>query len=237
MSNDQLLVSYNNDQKIKDLYVNRMKSHIQQDQLKQGETGSKGCLTWCTLNHYDHEQFSKELGVDLWIPKMLDKIFEGMQSDKSEKFSLDILEAIHKGIRKKDTDMIRTKILYFILTEILPKKYQTEKQTTIIISKFEETIKGVTFTHQAWCAAAAAAATAYADAATVADAVDATVAAADASSSIIAAATATAATASYAAAAAAASSAADVASYAADRQLLFEKIGIKLVELFQDCKI
>ncbi|MCZ6583062.1 MAG: hypothetical protein O6761_07835 [Thaumarchaeota archaeon] len=160
-------VSYQNDQKIKDKYVNRMKLHIQNDELKQRKTGENctGCLVWCTLDNYSYSQFSKELGVDFWIPTMLDKVFEGMKPTKAQEFSLKILEAIPKGIIKKDTDLIRLKILHFLLTKILPKKYQTKKETAKIISMFEEAIKGVTITYQHWRVAADAAYAAYAAAA------------------------------------------------------------------------
>ncbi len=166
----QKLLSYHGDPKIKQKVVSRMKAHIAADELKQGETGNngKGCLVWCAIDIYDHELFSEKLGVDLWIPKFLDRVFEGMTPNKAQQFSLRFFETLPEGKTKKDTDLIRLKILHYILTEILPKKYQKQKNTAKIISMFEQAITGVTITSEQWRAATTAATAATTTAATTA---------------------------------------------------------------------
>jgi hypothetical protein len=130
-----------------------MDRHIWNHELVQGETGevdNQGCLVWCTINKYDHKCFSDKLGLDRWIPLFLDIMFEGMCDEKAEYFSLAILKAIPVGLSKSQTNKICLKILFYMLTTILPKNYQAQKETSKIITLFKKQIAGDAITDKQW---------------------------------------------------------------------------------------
>jgi hypothetical protein len=94
------MISFHGDQKIKDKYVERMRAHIDADNLIRGEgwTGTKGCAVGCTLERYDHAAYETEIGLPRWIAKLEDRLFERMNLEKSKTFPLIFLESIPLGV-------------------------------------------------------------------------------------------------------------------------------------------
>lgn len=212
------ILSYNNSLKIKEKYVSRMKNCIDAHELIQDvmRNNDKDWVGLFILDKCDNKSFSDELQLDLWIPKLLERIFKGMKLKMALKFSLYILQTIPVGIDKSKTDMIKVQLIYYALTEILPKKYQVN-ETAKIISIIKDTLKGITMPPQLWADVSTAA---YGVAATDKDADTAmafysTGAAADGNIDAV----------TYC-----------VADINSDKQLSFDKMGNKLIELFQEYK-
>lgn len=53
------MLTFNNDPKIKEHYVNRVRMHQAADEIVQGTTweNGKGCAVGCTLHQYSHAAF------------------------------------------------------------------------------------------------------------------------------------------------------------------------------------
>ena len=83
-------ISYHGDQKIKEKYVNRMKDHIEKNELVRGIGWNKqkntGCAVGCTLNKYNHACYQNELGLPEWLARLEDALFEGMSLKKSKTY-------------------------------------------------------------------------------------------------------------------------------------------------------
>lgn len=100
-----MMLSFHNDQAIKHKYVDRMRAHINADNLIRG-TGwkdGKGCAIGCTLENYDHKQYEIELGIPEWLARVKDKLHEGMSVKKSKKdrWPQLFLESILPGVSEK----------------------------------------------------------------------------------------------------------------------------------------
>lgn len=54
----ETLLSYHNDQAVKDKYVARFARHREMDQVIQGQgfENGRGCFVGCTLDAYDHSR-------------------------------------------------------------------------------------------------------------------------------------------------------------------------------------
>lgn len=146
--------AFQNKQSLKQEIVSRMKEHIKLDQLVQGtgydESLGKGCAVGCSINCYNHQSFADTLDVDLWIPQIYDNLHEGINVKHIAKFNLDFLNSIPVGMSKEQSDMVRLKLFYFILTKIIPSKFQKYKEIAAIIDLFKQSIKGVTVTRKQW---------------------------------------------------------------------------------------
>ena len=108
--------AFNNDPKLKEFYVNRMKSHAEADEIIQGtgwENG-KGCFIGCTLHEYDHKKFESEGIGPEWLGHLADKIFEGLSNDKAKEFARDFYPAMKVGV---DLEQVKKDFLIFILEE------------------------------------------------------------------------------------------------------------------------
>lgn len=65
----ETLLSYHNDQEVKDSLILRMEKHSEMDEIIQGATGrnGKGCTVWCALNNgklkegYSHSAFETKV--------------------------------------------------------------------------------------------------------------------------------------------------------------------------------
>ncbi len=112
------MISFHDDQKIKDKYVSRVEAHIKADHLIRGEgwTGNKGCAVGCTLEKYDHQAYETELGVPEWLARVEDTLFEGMGEKKSRTWPKDFLEAIPIGV---DLGRVKPKFLIMVLESVL----------------------------------------------------------------------------------------------------------------------
>ena len=149
-----MLQAFKNKQSLKQEIVSRMEEHIKLDQLVQGtgydESSGKGCAVGCSINCYDHHSFADTLDVDIWIPQIYDQLHEGIDVKHITKFNLDFLNSIPIGMSKKESDLVRLKLFYFMLTQIIPSKFQKYKEIAAIIDLFKQSIEGVTVTKQQW---------------------------------------------------------------------------------------
>jgi hypothetical protein len=148
------ILAFHNKQSLKQETVSRMKEHIKLDQLVQGtgynKSSGKGCAVGCAIDCYDHQTFADKLGVDLWIPYFYDMIHEGLSSSKFEKFVINFLNSIPVGMSKEQSDLIKLKLFYFMLTKIIPYKFQKYKEIADIIDLFKQSIEGVNVTREQW---------------------------------------------------------------------------------------
>lgn len=94
------MLSFHNDQEIKEKYLNRVIKHRELDNLIQGtgwENG-KGCAVGCTLENYDHSRYPIELGLPEWLARLEDRIFEGLPRKEAILWPERFLESIPVGI-------------------------------------------------------------------------------------------------------------------------------------------
>jgi len=113
-SHIQTLSAYHGSEEVKAKYVNRMKAHIEADELDRGigfENG-RGCAVGCTLNKYDHSAFPSELGIPEWAAYLLDTLHENTSDDVWPTLSLRFLCAIKPGA---NLEPVRNHIHLFIL--------------------------------------------------------------------------------------------------------------------------
>ena len=110
----EALSAYHGDQAIKDKYIQRMKAHMDADELIRGtgfENG-KGCAVGCTLNKYKHSAFPDELGVPEWAAHLLDTLHESTSDKVWPTLSMRFLTAITPGA---NLESVRHEINLFIL--------------------------------------------------------------------------------------------------------------------------
>lgn len=94
------MLSYHNDQAVKEKYVARFAKHREMDQVIQG-TGfdnDRGCFVGCTLDAYNHSRFPIELGWPEWLARLADVIFEGLPKEEAAQFGTDLLDSVPIGI-------------------------------------------------------------------------------------------------------------------------------------------
>src|SRR3990167_11066658 len=110
------LLSFHNDQKVKEKYVKRLEEHHKLDQIIQKETwkSGRGCAVGCTLEKYDHKAYETELGLPEWLARLEDTLFEGLPANKAPKFAVDFLTSIPVGV---NLDRVKWKFCSFILKE------------------------------------------------------------------------------------------------------------------------
>lgn len=233
-----ILLSFHNDNKIKEKYLNRVKEHREADNIIQGSgwINGKGCAIGCTLECYDHYKYPTELGIPVWIAKLEDGIFEGLSNEDAMEWPEIFLESIPVGV---DLNKISFSFLAYIVElgiekvnkNIFKKQYNTIK---VILNK----LKANKIPTDKEIKSAAAAAHAAYDAYDAHAAIHASYAAVDAAYAAHVAAHASAHSATYSAAHAAAHAAAYSAAHAAvdaafEDKKTYKKISEKLVELFK----
>jgi hypothetical protein len=170
--------AFNNDQKLKDKYVARVKAHYDADEIVQGVywQDGKGCAVGCTLEHDNsgvsiHRRMEDELGIPRMIARLEDRIFEGLSNGEAKKFPLRFLEAITPGA---DLSLVVPKFFVWLLTDTedgVIKFAQPDGKEAIqhVADLYQQKIEGKTVIEEQWRAAYA-----YADvAASAADAADA----------------------------------------------------------------
>jgi len=63
------MIAFNGDANLKARYLDRVKAHIEADEIIQGtywENG-KGCSMGCTVHSDSHAQYEKELFIPEWL--------------------------------------------------------------------------------------------------------------------------------------------------------------------------
>jgi len=110
------LLSFHNDEKIKQKYVERLEAHAKADEFIKGgywENG-KGCAVGCTIHSDSHRAYETELGIPEWLARLEDVLFEGLDNRDAKTFAVDFLISIPVGV---DLNPIKWKFCAYILKE------------------------------------------------------------------------------------------------------------------------
>ena len=246
------MLTYHNDVKIKEFYINRIEQHSKADEIIQGvywENG-KGCAVGCTIHGDEHCKYEDELGIPQILAILEDKIFENLPNELAKTWPKRFLSAIKVGI---DLSKVWPKFAIFLLTDstqcnsrhpqcsIVAKAFQDEINGKRIdwttIRKSADAAYAAAVAAAAYDASAASAASAYASSASAASAYasSASAASAYASSASAASAASASASAAYAVSAVYAASAASAASDAAQQRAYISQ-SEKLIELLGECE-
>ena len=166
---------------LKKVYVQRVKMHIELDEIIHGRywENGKGCAVGCTIHGSDHSAYERELGIPRILARLEDRIFEGMRNGDSKEFPLRFLSAIEPGA---DLSLVWYQFAHWLLVDPedgVIKYAKTDKSKnaiTEVASLFNRAQRGLTVERAEWDGARRNAYAAYADA----DAAYAAYAAADA---------------------------------------------------------
>ena len=126
--------TFNDDQKLKDLFLKEAKEHQRADRYLQGtyekdtEDGWKGCAVGCaikTLNdklgkdyaHNNHAALEQELGIPEWLWRLEDNIFEHLPKDKAMQWPVRFIEALPVGKTKEEMDRVKWQFQMSLLKE------------------------------------------------------------------------------------------------------------------------
>lgn len=103
------MLSFHNDQQIKEKYLNRVRKNRELDNivLGIGLKNGKGCAVGCTLENYDHSRYLIELGIPEWLAYLEDRIFENLSNEESIIWPELFLSSINIGI---DLEPIKHKL-------------------------------------------------------------------------------------------------------------------------------
>ena len=95
------LRAYHGKQEIKDKYLQRMKMHINADELIHGTywQNGKGCAIGCTVETNDdpHSRYPIEIGIPEWLAYLEDSLFESLPNGQAKEWPIRFLEAIPVG--------------------------------------------------------------------------------------------------------------------------------------------
>ena len=135
------MLSYHNDQAVKDKYTKRFAEHRAADEVIQGTGFSegRGCFVGCTLDEYKHSRFPEELGWPEWLAYLADTIFEGIPENEAPKFGTDLLESVPIGV---NLEPVRNRFLLAIQRRNLKRiKNATSKGAGACIEAVKTVIK------------------------------------------------------------------------------------------------
>ena len=110
------MLSFNNDQAIKDKFIARLVAHRDADELIKGvgwEDG-KGCAVGCTLHAYNHEAYEDELGIPKVLARIQDRLFEGLPNHLSQQWPIRFLQSIPVGV---DLSLVVWQFLHRIVSD------------------------------------------------------------------------------------------------------------------------
>jgi len=99
------MITFNNDQLLKDELLARLKQHQHLDTFVQGKwltddkvegNGFKGCFYGCTMQTEDNPiiKFSEKYHIDLWYCYLTEKIFENLPDGHYQKFPYESIEVL-----------------------------------------------------------------------------------------------------------------------------------------------
>ena len=103
------MLTWHNEPHRRDKMVASMAAHILADRLVAGATGGsqqKGCTVACAYQSvigtwegcYDHAGLADHLGVPQWVPRLADRIYEGLPKDDQPAFSQAWLARLPVGV-------------------------------------------------------------------------------------------------------------------------------------------
>ena len=138
--------AYKNNESFKQQILMQNQKHVKLDHLIQGigwdEKSQKGCFIGCSINEYDHKKASKILGMPEWLMHLCDKIHENLDKKDTAKFFLEFFKSVKTGTTVKEFEKIKIEFLHYLLTEIMPKKYQTKEEAKNVIDALQKTMNG-----------------------------------------------------------------------------------------------
>lgn len=94
------MLSFHNDQSVKEKYLSRVRRHREMDNIVQGigwENG-KGCAVGCTLQNYNYSRYPIELGLPEWLARLEDIIFENLPKKDSALWPEQFLQFTPVGV-------------------------------------------------------------------------------------------------------------------------------------------
>lgn len=110
------MLSFHNDPKIKQFYLERVRAHAVADEIWQGKywENGKGCAVGCTVHGAEHKRYESELGLPEWLAHLEDVLFEWLTNAEAKAFPLAFLDAIPVGV---SLDRVRWQFCAFVLRE------------------------------------------------------------------------------------------------------------------------
>jgi hypothetical protein len=116
------MLSFNNNQELKDELIAKLKHHQELDTFIQGQwltnekvdgNGFKGCFYGCTMQTTENpiQKFSEKYNIDLWYCYLTEKIFENLPDGEYQKFPLQSIEILPIGF-----NITKIKSLWFKTT-------------------------------------------------------------------------------------------------------------------------
>lgn len=125
------LISYNNDVKLKNLFVKEIENHRKMDKIIQGSYGDgqaqdfKGCAVGCSIHSLniklgksyqtnDHSVYEKELGIPEWLARLEDTLFEGLPVEDAKKWPTQFAKAVPVGV---NLEPVKWKFCAYLMKE------------------------------------------------------------------------------------------------------------------------
>lgn len=133
------MLSFHNDEKVKQKYIERIKKHKEADAIIQGtgwENG-RGCAVGCTLENYDHSRYPIELGLPEWLAHLEDAIFEGLEKKDALEWPLKFLESIPIGV---DVENVKHRLAIYRMDNLIKLQEKLLEENKNIKDVFEEGI-------------------------------------------------------------------------------------------------
>lgn len=111
-----MMLTFHNDPAIKEKFIARVKAHKEADRLVKGQywENGKGCAVGCTLEGSSHIEYEFQLGIQEWLARVEDRIFEGLPNELAMKWPLEFLEAIPVG---KNLSEVWPKFCIFLMLD------------------------------------------------------------------------------------------------------------------------
>jgi hypothetical protein len=113
----QALVAFHGDPAMKAFYLDRLRSHVRQDEIVQGVfkwTAGKGGVIGCTVHSNDRSRYEPDLGIPAEVASLEEIIFERLPEEEANRFSLEFLEAVPVGA---DLSFVWPAIARWLLTD------------------------------------------------------------------------------------------------------------------------
>lgn len=167
------MLAYKNDEKLKEMYVQRAVAHREADQLVQGYgywKNGKGCAIGC-LAHADknaHQVLENDAGLPTSLNHLADHLFENLPSDKYRVWPERYAAAPKVGA---DLSLVSARFMVWLLTEEVVKHFDATAFPEVaaccatVSTLYRRKIAGEEIVDKEWIAAARAARAAAADAA------------------------------------------------------------------------
>jgi len=99
MSDTNIYSAYHGSDDVKQVFIGRMKAHMQADELIRGVgfKDGRGCAVGCTLDGYNHDAYPDKLGMPAWVAYLNDTLHEHTSEEVWPTLQLRFLKAIKPG--------------------------------------------------------------------------------------------------------------------------------------------